>query len=78
MELSDLHPATRAVLNYFTWEHLPPHLRPPSEAIGKAAHELALTVPDGPEKTAGLRKLLEAKDCMVRAALVPTDVGRRE
>ena len=26
-------------------------------------------LPDGPEKSAGLRKLLEAKDCMVRAAL---------
>jgi hypothetical protein len=24
---------------------------------------------DGPELTVGLRKLLEAKDCMVRAAL---------
>ena len=27
------------------------------------------TLPDGPEKTAGLRKLLESKDCFVRAAL---------
>jgi len=27
------------------------------------------TIEDGPEKSAGLRKLLEAKDCMVRAAL---------
>lgn len=27
------------------------------------------TLPDGPELTAGLRKLLEAKDCFVRAAL---------
>jgi len=26
-------------------------------------------VPDGPEKSAGLRKLLEAKDCFVRAAM---------
>lgn len=26
-------------------------------------------LPDGPELTAGLRKLLEAKDCFVRAAL---------
>jgi hypothetical protein len=28
-----------------------------------------VTLPDGPEKSAGLRKLLEAKDCFVRAAL---------
>lgn len=26
-------------------------------------------LPDGPELTAGLRKLLEAKDCFVRAAV---------
>jgi hypothetical protein len=26
-------------------------------------------LPDGPELSAGLRKLLEAKDCFVRAAL---------
>jgi hypothetical protein len=26
-------------------------------------------LPDGPEKSAGMRKLLEAKDCFVRAAL---------
>lgn len=26
-------------------------------------------LPDGPEKDAGMRKLLEAKDCFVRAAL---------
>ena len=28
-----------------------------------------VTLPDGAEKSAGLRKLLEAKDCFVRAAL---------
>lgn len=33
-----------------------------------AEHALAC-LPDGPELTAGLRKLLEAKDCFVRAAL---------
>ena len=26
---------------------------------------------EGPEKTTGMRKMLEAKDCFVRAALVP-------
>jgi hypothetical protein len=28
------------------------------------------TLPDGPEKSAGMRKLLEAKDCFVRAFIV--------
>jgi hypothetical protein len=27
-------------------------------------------LPDGPEKSAGMRKLLEAKDCFVRANIV--------
>ncbi|URC18182.1 hypothetical protein SEA_ZENTENO07_81 [Mycobacterium phage Zenteno07] len=31
---------------------------------------LALLPNDGPELTAGLRKLLEAKDCLVRQALL--------
>jgi hypothetical protein len=30
---------------------------------------MVIALPDGPELTAGLRKLLEAKDCLVRAAL---------
>jgi ferritin-like protein len=33
------------------------------------AQWLAATLPQGPELSAGLRKLLEAKDCAVRAAL---------
>jgi hypothetical protein len=30
---------------------------------------MIVSLPDGPELSAGLRKLLEAKDCFVRAAL---------
>lgn len=33
---------------------------------------------DGPELTAGLRKLLEAKDCLVRAALDQDPVDYRD
>ena len=36
---------------------------------GDMAAQMNEQLPDGPEKSAGLRKLLEAKDCMVRAAL---------
>ena len=35
-------------------------------ALGRS---MAQRLPDGPELSAGLRKLLEAKDCFVRAAL---------
>jgi len=33
------------------------------------AEAMIRELPDGPELTTGLRKLLEAKDCFVRAAL---------
>ena len=33
------------------------------------AHLMEDTLPDGPEKSAEMRKLLEAKNCFVRAAL---------
>ncbi len=63
------HPATVSITKYFEHAHLPAHLA----AVSKPCHDLAEfmvnTLPDGPELTAGLRKLLEAKDCLVRAAL---------
>ena len=37
--------------------------------MSKIAQAFETLLPDGPEKSAGLRKLLEAKDCFVRAAL---------
>jgi peptidoglycan hydrolase-like protein with peptidoglycan-binding domain len=40
-----------------------------SASVGELAAEMDDVLPDGPEKSAGLRKLLEAKDCFVRAAL---------
>ena len=63
------HPATAALLRYFVWEHLPVKLQKISKPFGVLAEDMASTLPPGPEVTVGLRKLLEAKDCMVRAAL---------
>lgn len=63
-----MHPATAAILQYFAYEHLPPHLQSVSKPFAELAKVLAQQL-DGPEVTVGLRKLLEAKDCMVRAAL---------
>lgn len=56
------------ILQYFAYEHLPEHLQDVSEEFYFLATHLDRTLPSGPEKSAGLRKLLEAKDCMVRAA----------
>lgn len=64
-----MHPATEAILRHFSYAHLEGDLKDVSSQVCKLAHELAERLPDGPEKTAGLRKLLEAKDCFVRAAL---------
>jgi hypothetical protein len=63
------HPAVASLLRYFEYHHLPHHLQEVSRPIGELALAVANELPDGPEKTAGLRKLLEAKDCFVRAAL---------
>ena len=61
------------ILKFFAWEHLPADLRPVSQACGDLATAMAEGLPEGPEKTAGLRKLLESKDCFVRARLEAKD-----
>jgi hypothetical protein len=57
------------IMKYFEYAHLPPHLQEVSKPIGELAKLMDETLPDGAEKSAGLRKLLEAKDCLVRAKL---------
>ena len=57
------------IMQYFAYVHLPAELQKVSKPIGDIADEFDALLPDGPEKSAGLRKLLEAKDCLVRAAL---------
>lgn len=57
------------VLSHFRYDHLPPKLQDQSSLFCALAWQQARDLPHGPEVAAGLRKLLEAKDCMVRAAL---------
>ncbi|ELI9034568.1 hypothetical protein R4E38_10485 [Morganella morganii] len=57
------------IMKYFEYLHLPPHLQEVSKPIGDLAKQMDEQLPDGAEKSAGLRKLLEAKDCLVRAKL---------
>lgn len=56
-------------MKYFEYGHLPAHLQEISKPIGDLAKLMNELLPDGIEKSAGLRKLLEAKDCLVRAKL---------
>ena len=61
------------ILQFFKYEHLPQHLQVISKPFCEQAQEIAKTIPRNPERTAGLRKLLEAKDCIVRAFLAKND-----
>lgn len=60
---------TNPIMSYFAYSHLPEKLQAVSKPIGELAEMMDAMLPDGPEKSAGLRKLLEAKDCLVRASL---------
>jgi hypothetical protein len=57
------------LLRYFSAEHLPEDLRPFSQECGDLARSMHDRLGESPETTVGLRKLLEAKDCFVRARL---------
>ncbi len=56
-------------IKFFEYAHLPEKLQAVSKPIGDLAKQFEASLPDGPEKSAGMRKLLEAKDCFVRAEL---------
>ena len=61
---------TTPIMKYFQFDHLP--AGEPKNISAKCcqmAKDIDASIADGPEKSAGLRKLLEAKDCFVRACL---------
>lgn len=60
---------TSPIMKYFEHAHLPAHLQEVSKPIGDLAKQMDELLPDCDEKREGLRKLLEAKDCLVRARL---------
>ena len=57
------------LLQFFKYEHLPEHLQEISKPFGDLANQIVNTLPRNPERTTALRKLLEAKDCAVRAKI---------
>jgi hypothetical protein len=57
------------ILKFFKYEHLPQHLQEVSRDFCVLAKDIDEKYPDSAEKSAGLRKLLEAKDCIVRASM---------
>jgi hypothetical protein len=60
---------TNRLLQFFEFSHLPEHLQKVSKPFGELAQYLDATLPANAETTVCLRKLLEAKDCAVRATL---------
>lgn len=64
---------SQTLLRYFEFLHLPIKLQHVSRHFYTLAETVMNTLPESAEKTACLRKLLEAKDCAVRAALDTPD-----
>lgn len=72
---------TEHILQFFSFEHLPPHLQAVSwpfcelariivaEGEMPAGTAVEFPQPRNPERTVALRKLLEAKDAAVRALI---------
>ena len=56
------------IAQYFAYDHLPPNLQEISRPFAELAARV-LKLPRNPERTVALRKLIESKDCAVRAAL---------
>lgn len=74
MDITKRHAATQQIFRWFSWRHLPPGAPAKvSAACQQLATVMVEELPDDPELTAGLRKLLEAKDCFVRAAIVKSE-----
>ena len=59
-----------AILKFFRYEHLPENLQEISKPFHQLAHKIVKESGESEayaEVAAGLRKLLEAKDCIVRS-----------
>jgi hypothetical protein len=56
------------IMQFFRYDHLPERLQSVSKPFATLA-DFVMSLPRNPERTVALRKLLEAKDAAVRAAL---------
>src|SRR3546814_9841950 len=57
------------IMQFFAFEHLPPHLQTVSQNFHSLAQNIVDNLPRNPERTVALRKLLESKDAAVRARI---------
>lgn len=62
------------ILQFFEFRHLPEKLQAISEPFFTMALNLMENIPQNNERAMALRKLLEAKDCAVRAYLFNAEI----
>ncbi len=65
-----------AIMRWFEFSHLPPELQEVAGPIHDLAVKYEENLPVSGETSAGLRKLLEAKDCFVRARLLEVEAQK--
>ena len=66
------------LLQFFEYAHLPAPLQAVSKPFGELAQHIEKTLPNNPEKTTALRKLLESKDAAVRAQIFKDDTAEKK
>jgi len=57
---------TRLFIGY---DHVPEKMVDITAPISELAHKMEKLLPDNPQRALGMQKLLEAKDCFMRARL---------
>lgn len=65
----DRHPSIKHFAPLFAYGHLTGERRNTSALMAVVAQRMVDRLQDNPELAAGLRKLLEAKDCLVRVSV---------
>lgn len=80
MDLTELHPNTQYLMRALVPNpRLPDDVKIIAAQIYESAASVVAIVPEGPDLSAGLRKLVEAKDCFIRQALdAEGKLGRTE
>jgi hypothetical protein len=73
--LKGRHPGVVQIARVFEFGHLSGQPRIISQMFTELAEEMIVALPDDSELTAGLRKLGEAKDCIVRVAVWHTSTA---
>lgn len=63
---------THRTMRWFSYQHEAPELQAISREFYSLAVFICQTTNPGPEQSAAMRKLLEARDCAIRAALETT------